>query len=47
MKKLYYVVIFALAVSVMSACQGLPRFNDTRPNFLIIITDDQRYDTME
>lgn len=47
MKKLYYVVILALAVSALSSCQGLPRFNDTRPNFLIIITDDQRYDTME
>ena len=28
------------------ACATLPRINDRRPNFLIIITDDQRYDTM-
>lgn len=47
MKKLHYFVLIALAASVLSSCQGLPRINDTRPNFLIIITDDQRYDTME
>jgi len=47
MKKLHYVVLIALAVSVLSSCQGFPRINDTRPNFLIIVTDDQRYDTME
>ncbi|MFM8368303.1 MAG: sulfatase-like hydrolase/transferase, partial [Chloroflexota bacterium] len=47
MKKLHYVVLITLAVSVLSSCQGFPRINDTRPNFLIIITDDQRYDTME
>lgn len=38
--------ISLLASSVVS-CQALPRFNDTRPNFLVIITDDQRFDTME
>ena len=47
MKKLHYVVLIALAMSVLSSCQGFPRINDTRPNFLIIVTDDQRYDTME
>jgi arylsulfatase A-like enzyme len=47
MKKLHYFVLITLVVSVLSSCQGFPRINDTRPNFLIIITDDQRYDTME
>jgi N-acetylglucosamine-6-sulfatase len=38
----------ALILSLLlQACGSLPRLNDTRPNFLIIITDDQRYDTME
>lgn len=39
--------IFMLGIYLLSACQALPRFNDERPNFLIIITDDQRYDTMQ
>lgn len=45
----YYKLIsgLILAAVLVSACQYLPRFNDTRPNFLVIITDDQRYDTME
>lgn len=34
-------------VLVIQACGVLPRINDDRPNFLIIVTDDQRYDTME
>jgi arylsulfatase A-like enzyme len=41
---------FLLSILVMltlQACQPLPRFNDKRPNFLIIITDDQRFDTMQ
>lgn len=45
-KMLYPLLAFVLVISAVS-CQGLPRFNDTRPNFLIIITDDQRFDTME
>ncbi len=32
---------------VLQSCQALPRINDQRPNFLIIITDDQRFDTMQ
>lgn len=47
MKKLYIIILTALAISALSACRALPRINDTRPNFLIIITDDQRYDTMQ
>lgn len=47
MKKLNFIVILSLVASTLGACQALPRINDTRPNFLIIVTDDQRYDTME
>jgi N-acetylglucosamine-6-sulfatase len=40
--------VFALILAFMiQSCGALPRINDDRPNFLIIITDDQRYDTME
>lgn len=39
--------IFMVAIFILSSCQALPRFNDQRPNFLIIVTDDQRYDTMQ
>jgi arylsulfatase A-like enzyme len=41
------IIIFLVGIFILSACQALPRFNDERPNFLIIITDDQRYDTMQ
>lgn len=37
--------VFSLLLS-MSGCR-IPLLKDERPNFLIIITDDQRYDTME
>ncbi|GAB4398649.1 MAG: hypothetical protein OHK003_21370 [Anaerolineales bacterium] len=47
MKKLNIFIILTLMMSVISSCRGLPRINDTRPNFLVIVTDDQRYDTME
>jgi len=47
MKKLHILIILTLVISTISSCRGLPRINDTRPNFLIIVTDDQRYDTME
>lgn len=40
-------IIFITGIFILSACQALPRFNDERPNFLIIITDDQRFDTMQ
>ena len=32
---------------IFQSCGILPRLNDERPNFLIIVTDDQRFDTME
>jgi len=39
---------FALiGVLLFSSCRALPRINDPRPNFLIIISDDQRFDTMQ
>jgi arylsulfatase A-like enzyme len=41
------IIIFLVGVVILSSCQALPRLNDERPNFLIIITDDQRYDTMQ
>lgn len=47
MKTIQRIFFFALAAILIAACRGLPRINDTRPNFLIIVTDDQRYDTME
>ena len=33
--------------AILSACGLNTRQNDPRPNFLIIISDDQRYDTMQ
>jgi arylsulfatase A-like enzyme len=37
-----------LTIFTLQSCRAIPRFfNDERPNFLIIITDDQRFDTME
>ena len=39
---------FILSAFLLQACQTLPRlFNDERPNFLVIVTDDQRFDTMQ
>ncbi|HCB00835.1 MAG TPA: hypothetical protein DEP19_00485 [Anaerolineae bacterium] len=39
--------LFMVGIFILSACQAIPRFNDERPNFLIIVTDDQRFDTMQ
>ena len=38
----------ALGGSALAACQGqfLSLLKDERPNFLFIVTDDQRFDTM-
>jgi len=48
MNKIFKIISgLILAAMLFSSCQVFPRINDTRPNFLIIITDDQRYDTME
>jgi N-acetylglucosamine-6-sulfatase len=44
-KKVFLLSIFVMLI--LQACQSLPRLNDKRPNFLIIITDDQRFDTMQ
>jgi arylsulfatase A-like enzyme len=38
--------ITLLAIILLTSCATLPRLNDKRPNFLIIISDDQRFDTM-
>src|SRR5690349_2695266 len=44
-KKIVFCVL-TLAL-LLQSCGQLPRLNDTRPNFLIIVTDDQRFDTMK
>ncbi len=37
-----------LTIFTLQSCQAIPRyFHDERPNFLIIVTDDQRFDTMQ
>jgi arylsulfatase A-like enzyme len=46
-RKLFLFSLFGLTLLALSSCGVLPRINDTRPNFLIIVTDDQRFDTME
>src|SRR6266496_5466128 len=38
------IVVFA---TVLSGCSSLNVKEDTRPSFLILLTDDQRYDTMQ
>jgi len=45
MKHKFFIPLL-LALTLQS-CGVFPRLNDDRPNFLIIITDDQRFDTME
>jgi arylsulfatase A-like enzyme len=45
--KRHPVLVFLILTFVLQACGSLPRLNDERPNFLIIVTDDQRFDTME
>lgn len=41
-----WLMIFGAAALLLSGCASLAK-DDSRPNFLVIITDDQRYDTME
>src|SRR5258706_2230378 len=36
-----------ILIFTIQSCSSLPRVNDQRPNFLIIVTDDQRFDTMQ
>ncbi|MBK8780213.1 MAG: sulfatase-like hydrolase/transferase [Anaerolineales bacterium] len=47
MEKKIINLLLLFSLIILQACEALPRFNDTRPNFLIILTDDQRYDTMQ
>ncbi len=44
-RKFFSMLILA-GILFSQSCATLPRINETRPNFLIILTDDQRYDTM-
>ncbi len=39
-------IFLLIAALLMQSCATLPRLDEKRPNFLIILTDDQRYDTM-
>jgi len=43
---IFQALIAATLLISTSGCR-IPLVNDERPNFLIIVTDDQRYDTME
>jgi len=40
-------ILFTIIALGLSGCRGVPRINDQRPNIIIIVTDDQRFDTME
>ncbi|MCC7119005.1 MAG: sulfatase [Anaerolineales bacterium] len=40
-------LFYLLCSLILQSCGGLSRSADKRPNFLIIITDDQRFDSME
>ena len=42
-----FTIFFLIFAFTLQSCGVLPRINDDRPNFLVIVTDDQRYDTME
>jgi len=44
-KTIHFIILLGLLIST-SGCR-FPLAKDERPNFLIILTDDQRYDTME
>ncbi len=48
MKRLHFLLYPILGFSILAlSCATLPRPNDPRPNFLLIISDDQRFDTMD
>jgi arylsulfatase A-like enzyme len=40
-------ILLIVGLILLSSCRALPRLNDRRPNFLIILSDDQRFDTMQ
>lgn len=46
MKK-YLFILIPLITCLINSSNYIPRAHDERPNFLIIISDDQRYDTMQ
>lgn len=43
----FLLTILMIGVVVSQSCSTLPRINDKRPNFLIMVSDDQRFDTMD
>ena len=48
-KKILYILQFSLAAIMLLSTGGcrFPLAKDNRPNFLIIVSDDQRFDTMD
>src|SRR5258708_29872948 len=42
-----FLILILLGLILLAACISLPRINDTRPNFLIIVSDDQRIGSMD
>jgi len=46
LKKFVFLIVCALSIPLLRACESPSQFKDPRPNFLIILTDDQRFDTM-
>ena len=48
-KKIVYILQFSLAAIMLLSTGGcrFPLAKDNRPNFLIIVSDDQRFDTMD
>ena len=47
LKKFLFLIVCALSILLLRTCESPSQFEDPRPNFLIILTDDQRFDTMQ
>ncbi len=43
----FFSILVLIGLVFSQSCATLPRFNEKRPNFLIIVSDDQRFDTMD
>jgi arylsulfatase A-like enzyme len=41
-----FLLLTVIGFILLQSCATLPRINEKRPNFLLIVTDDQRFDTM-
>lgn len=42
-----FLSILMIGIILSQSCSTLPRLNEKRPNFLIMVSDDQRFDTMD